>query len=135
MNTEAKREYPAPVPNVETQPFWDAAKEGRLLYRYCAHCKRAHWYPRDVCPFCHTGGTLWKQSVGTATIYTYSVMRRASVPFVTAYVTLDEGPTLLTNIVDCDFDTLSIGMPVEVCFVKTQAEDLYVPVFRPIANQ
>jgi len=135
MNIAGKREFPAPIPNVETQAFWDAARGGRFLYRHCSHCERAHWYPRAICPFCHAEDTLWKQASGRGTIYTYSVMRRAPVPFATAYVTLEEGPTLLTNIVDCDLDGLYIGMPVEVCFAPTQSPDLFVPVFRPLEKQ
>lgn len=133
MDHAAQREYPAPMPNTETQGFWDAVKEGRFLLRYCSDCERGHWYPRAICPFCHSKKTLWKEASGKGTIYTYSVMRRAKVPFATAYVTLDEGPTLLTNLVDCDLDGLSIGMRVEITFVPSQDETLSVPVFRPLA--
>lgn len=132
MTTVSTREFPAPIPNVETQPFWDAARDGRLLIRYCSACDKAHWYPREICPFCHAGPTLWKQASGKGTLYTYSVMRRAAVPFATAYVTLEEGPTMLTNLVECDLDSLFIGMPVEVTFARTQSEQLFVPVFRPV---
>ncbi|MGB3289322.1 MAG: OB-fold domain-containing protein [Burkholderiaceae bacterium] len=135
MQPISAREFPAPIPNVETQHFWDAAKEGRLLIKHCIGCDKAHWYPREVCPFCQGGKTLWRQASGKGTIYSYSVMRRAAVPFATAYVTLEEGPTMLSNIVDCDFDALAIGMPVEVCFAPTQSSDLCVPVFRPLPNK
>ena len=131
MSSISIRELPAPVPNVETQPFWDAAKEGRLLIKHCTRCEKAHWYPREICPFCHRKKTLWKQASGRGAIYTYSVMRRAAEPFAAAYVTLEEGPAMLTNIVECDLDTLFIGMPVEVCFAPTRPAGLFVPVFRP----
>ncbi|SHH51307.1 DUF35 OB-fold domain-containing protein, acyl-CoA-associated [Pollutimonas bauzanensis] len=58
-------------------------------------------------------------------------MRRAAQPFAAAYVTLDEGPTLLTNIVDCDFDKLSIGGRVSVVFVPVDEEGAVVPMFAP----
>lgn len=135
MSLVSTREFPAPVPNIETQPFWDAAKEGRLLIKHCADCGKVHWYPRAICPFCHSPKTLWKQASGKGTIYTYSVMRRAAAPFAAAYVTLEEGPAMLTNIVDCDLDALAIGMPVEVRFARTQSEDLLVPVFRPTTKE
>jgi uncharacterized OB-fold protein len=46
-------------------------------------------------------------------------MRRAEVPYAIAYVTLDEGPTMMTNLVDCDFDRLKIGQRVKVVFTPT----------------
>lgn len=134
MSSLILRELPAPIPNVETQAFWDAAREGRLLVKYCGDCGQAHWYPREICPFCHCRNTLWKQASGRGSVYTYSIMRRAPVPFATAYVTLDEGPCMLTHIVECDSDELAIGMPVEVCFAPTTSEALFVPVFRPASK-
>lgn len=133
MNNVSTRVFPAPMPNAETQAFWNAAKEGRFLIKHCSSCDRTHWYPRAICPFCHSDRTFWKEASGKGTVYTYSVMRRAQVPFATAYVTLEEGPTLLTNLVECDFDHLAIGMPVEVCFAPTQDDAFVMPVFRPAA--
>ncbi len=98
------------------------------MIRCCVSCKQAHWYPRSICPFCG-GETAWREASGKAAIYTYSVMRRAAQPFAAAYVTLDEGPTLLTNIVNCDFDKLSIGDRVSVVFVPAGAEGAVVPMF------
>ena len=57
-------------------------------------------------------------------------MRRVAAPYAIAYVTLDEGVTLMTNIVDCDFDRIAIGQEVEVTF-RTTAGGHALPVFRP----
>ncbi|WP_073102698.1 Zn-ribbon domain-containing OB-fold protein [Pollutimonas bauzanensis] len=130
MATASARKIPAPLPNPETEPFWAAARQGKFLIRRCASCRQAHWYPRAICPFCG-GATAWQEASGKAVIYTYSVMRRAAQPFAAAYVTLDEGPTLLTNIVDCDFDKLSIGGRVSVVFVPVDEEGAVVPMFAP----
>ena len=71
---------------------------------------RCIFTPRAHCPFCFSDNTGWQQASGDATIYTYSVMRRgAPVPYAIAYVTLAEGPTMMTNIVDCDLDGIRIG--------------------------
>ncbi len=67
---------------------------------------------------------------GRGTIYSYSVMRRAPVPYAIAYVTLEEGVTMMTNIVDCDFDALRIGQPVRVVFKPTDGGPP-VPMFTP----
>lgn len=114
----------------ETRPFWEAAAEGRLLLKACKACTRAHWYPKVVCPFCHSTDLEWRPASGRGTVYTYSVMRRVEVPYVLAYVTLDEGPTLLTNIVDCDVDSVRIGQSVQVGF-RAAPQGRRVPVFAP----
>ncbi|MGE0717768.1 MAG: Zn-ribbon domain-containing OB-fold protein [Alphaproteobacteria bacterium] len=99
----------------ETQPFRDAAAEGRFLLPHCRACSRAHWYPRALCPFC--GGAVdWREASGGGTIYAVSVMRRADPPYALAFVTLDEGPTMMTNLVDCDIDRAAIGQAVRVTF-------------------
>ncbi|HTP91154.1 MAG TPA: OB-fold domain-containing protein [Xanthobacteraceae bacterium] len=126
----ADRKIPSPIANTETQAFWDAARTGRFVLPTCTACRKAHWYPRAVCPFCADGTIEWRDASGKGTIYTYSVMRRAKEPYVIAYVTLAEGPTMMTNIVDCNFDALRIGQPVNVVFKETE-NGPPVPMFRP----
>ena len=116
----AMRKISAPKPNPETQAFWDAAAQGRFLIRRCTACGKAHWYPRKTCPFCWGEKTAWVEASGRGTIYSYSVMRRAAEPYVVAYVTLAEGPTMLTNLVDCDFDALAIGQEVRLKFSPSE---------------
>jgi uncharacterized protein len=126
----AARKIPAPAVTVETQAFWDAAKDNRFVVPFCTACGKAHWYPRAVCPFCDGGKVEWRAASGRGTIYTFSVMRRAKEPYAIAYVTLVEGPTMMTNIVDCDFDALRIGQKVSVVFAPTE-DGPPVPMFRP----
>ena len=125
------RKIPAPTVSVETQAFWNAAREGRFIVPTCTACGRAHWYPRAICPFCSGGEIVWRDASGRGTIYTFSVMRRAKEPYVIAYVTLAEEPTMMTNIVDCDFDSLHIGQPVSVVFKDTE-NGPPVPMFTPV---
>ena len=124
------RKIAAPPANPETQPFWDAAAEGKLLYKKCAACGEPHFYPRALCPFCFSDRTEWQQASGRGTIYTHSVMRRTPVPYAIAYVTLDEGPTMMTNIVDCDLDAIRIGQKVKLVF-KPSDGGPPVPMFTP----
>jgi len=114
------RRIPVPSQNLESKPFWDAAKEGTFLIKRCNACGEPHWYPRTMCPFCHSTDTAWMESKGEGAIYTFSVMRRNTpVPYVISYVTLDEGPAVLTNIIDADFDQLRIGDRVKVKWSST----------------
>lgn len=125
------RPLPAPEPNVETQPFWDAAAEGRLLIKRCDRCDQPHYYPRALCPFCLSADTRWVEAAGTGTVYSLSTMRRGKdAPYTLAYVTLDEGPAVLTNL-DADPDGLAIGQRVRVRFVPTTADGPPVPMFVP----
>jgi uncharacterized OB-fold protein len=126
-----ERKITAPQPNPETQAFWDAAAEGRLLLKKCRACGEVHWYPRAVCPFCFSADTEWADASGKGAIYSYSVMRRAPVPYAIAYVTLDEGVTMMTNIVDCDLDAIRIGQPVRVVFRPSEGGPP-VPMFTPV---
>jgi uncharacterized protein len=129
--------YDLPAPDPETQPFWDAARSGTLLIRRCGDCGRFHFYPRPFCPVCWSSNVEWVEASGRATLYTWSVVRRNDlppfgerVPYVAAVVDLDEGPRMMTNVVDCAFDALEVGMPLEVLFQET-SEDVTIPVFRP----
>jgi uncharacterized protein len=124
------RKIISPVVNAETRPFWDAAREGRFMVPFCSVCGKAHWYPRVICPFCASDRIEWRPGSGKGTIYTFSVMRRAKDPYTIAHVTLAEGPTMLTNIVDCDFDKLRIGQTVAVVFQKSE-DGTPVPMFKP----
>jgi uncharacterized protein len=134
MTASEDRKIPAPVSNAETQEFWSAAKEGRFLIKRCEDCDKAHWYPRAICPFCGSGRTAWVSGSGRGRIYSFSVMRRADPPYAIAYVTLEEGPTMMTNIVDCDLDAISIGQSVTLVFKSTE-EDGAVPMFTPSGAQ
>ena len=126
----AERTIPAPPVNSEVQPFFDAAAQGKLLIKRCAACGQAHHYPRAICPFCFSDRTEWKDASGRGTIYSYSVMRRVPTPYALAYVTLDEGVTMMTNIVDCDLDKIRIGQAVKVVFKPTEGGPA-VPMFTP----
>jgi uncharacterized protein len=125
-----ERKLPAPAVSPETKDYWDAAAKGQLLVRKCTACGEAHHYPRTICPFCFSDKTEWITASGKGVIYSYSVMRRAPVPYVIAYVTLAEGPTMMTNIVDCDFDRLKIGQEVKVVFKPTDGGPP-LPMFTP----
>ena len=128
--TPRERTYPAPEPNPETKRFWEAAAQGQLLLKKCGDCGEVHYYPRALCPFCGSDRTDWQAASGRGTVYSWSVMRRAETPYAIAYVTLDEGVTMMTNIVDCDLDGIRIGQPVRVVF-KPTAGGPPLPAFTP----
>ena len=130
---------PPPSPNFDTQEFWDATAEGRFLLKRCDDCGVVIWYPRFLCPDCSSTNTSWFEASGKGTVYSYTVPRRApgpyreAVPFVVAYVELEEGPRIMTNLVDVDIDDVQVGMNVEVVWHDTgQGNALYR--FRPASG-
>ena len=125
------RVAPAPVLYPDNAEFWAGTAAGKLLVRHCASCGKPHWYPRPQCPLCMGDQTVWKQSTGLGSIYTFSVCRRVGPQaFVIAYVRLDDGVTLLSNIVDCDFDAIRIGDRVRVVMQASES-GVMVPMFTP----
>ena len=127
----SKDNIKAPVITPETAEFWDAANEGRLLFAECPDCDKPHYYPRRVCPHCFSTNVEWKGASGLASIYAFSLFRKGQPPYVSAWVTLDEGVTIMTNITDCDTETLKIGDRVSVIF-KSSTNGKLVPLFKPI---
>jgi hypothetical protein len=133
--------FDLPTPDPATQRWWDAAREGRLLVKRCADCGRAHFYPRPFCPHCWSENVDWEQASGRGTLYTWSVVHQNDlppfnerVPYVAAIVELEEGPRMMTNIVDCDPAELTVGMPVEVVF-RPETDDVTLAVFRPAGRR
>ena len=126
-----------PAVSLETQPFWDATAEGRLVLPRCDACDTVIWYPRQFCPACAGTEVTWFDAAGTGTIYSCTVVRkgqgpfREAAPYVLAYVELDEGPRVMTNIVDCDPDDVAIGQRVTVVFADT-GKGSALPRFRPV---
>jgi uncharacterized OB-fold protein len=117
---------PIPALSPDTEEFWAATARGILLLRRCDHCGSAIWYPRPFCPVCGSLNTSWSEASGKGTIYSFTVVHRSglegyrdALPYVVAYVELEEGPRVMTNIVGCEPDEVEIGMAVQVVFHDT----------------
>jgi uncharacterized OB-fold protein len=124
------RNIPAPRVLPEAAPYWAAADEGRLLLKTCDDCGQPHHYPRDVCPHCLSTNTRWQPAAGFGTVYSYSTMGQGEAACTIAFVTLDEGVTVLTNLVDCEPLALAIGQRVKVVFKPSDGGPA-VPMFTP----
>lgn len=128
---------PRPVPevNTETEAYWSAAADERLLLCECKECGLVYYYPRALCPDCFSDAITHRDAEGTGEVYSYSHTEKmegwpdSKLPVIVAYVELDEGPRMMTNIVGCDPDEISVGAPVEVRFEQVEDEDIAVPVF------
>ena len=130
---------PAPTVTQANAAFWAATAEGRFQLQRCNECDTVLWFPRRHCPLCWTENVSTFDASGKGVVYSFTVIRKGAMaykesgPFVIAYVELAEGPRVMTNIVDCDVETVKVGMPVEVVWHDTgQGNALYR--FRPVAN-
>jgi uncharacterized OB-fold protein len=120
MADEALQAVPQSDP--ESQPYWEGIAQGELRIQYCRQCRRHVFYPRSLCPHCHSEDLTWVVASGRGTIYSYTVAHRAfgpfatEVPFVIAIVELEEGVRMLTRILDAPRERLRIGAAVRVTF-------------------
>ena len=134
--------YSKPIPpqGQHTKPFWDGAREGKLMLPRCTSCERVHWYPRLICPFCHSNDIEWIEGSGEGNIHTYAVQHRAfggwaeEVPYVTAYIDLAEGDRMLTVLRGVDPEKpelIKIGAKVKVEF-EAASEESHIPFWRVV---
>jgi uncharacterized protein len=124
-----ERSIQAPIPDPTTAPFWEAAKEGRLMVGRCRDTGRHFFPPRGVSPFTLSPNVELVSASGRGTLYSYTVMRTAT-PYVPAMVELEEGPRVFTNLVDLPFEEIRIGMRLRVAFRATEGGPP-VPMFAP----
>lgn len=128
---------PLPHPNEVSQPFWDAAKRHELQIQRCNACETHIFYPREACSECLAADLVWIPVSGKGTLYSYTIAQAPThpafaddVPYVIAIVELEEGPHITTNLVGCQSDQVTIGMPVVASFEDVNAEMTLVK-FRP----
>lgn len=128
---------PEPRPTPETAEYWRQAALGTLALQRCRRCANVFHYPRSGCPQCGATELDWFAASGQGTLYSYVIVHAADpvyaveTPYAVAVVTLDEGPRLLTRIVDVEQTpaALQLDMPVQVRFERRGAVAL--PVFTP----
>lgn len=134
MTMDQERWVPEPTP--ETQPFWDAAWNGRLSLPHCADCNEYFFPPRTICPNCQSRNVAMTDASGRGSLLSYVISHLSvpgfDAPYSIAVVKLEEGPTMLSNIVDCDQtpDALELDMPLEAVFTPI-SETISLPQFRP----
>lgn len=122
------RRIPGPRVLSEAAPFWQAANEGRLLVKHCRACGQTHHYPRDICPHCLSEDTEWRTASGQGSVYSFSTMGQGDEAYTIALVTLDEGVTLMTNLIGGDPAAWAVGRRVKVCF-RASDSGQQVPMF------
>ncbi len=130
-----------PQPTPETQEFWDGLKRHELRVQQCQDCNQHYLYPRPFCPSCWSRNVEWTTVSGTGKLETYVINHRPArgfqdeAPYVIAVVTLDEGPRLMTNLVNVEAEPeqLPADMPVEIVYDDV-TDEITLPKFQPVAG-
>lgn len=130
---------PLPTITADHEEFWIATKEHRMKLQRCDDCGRFWYYPGPVCHYCSSRAFTWTPVSGRGTIYSYSVLERAKgnpfeddVPIAIILVRLEEGPVMMSNLVDFEPEQLAIDTPVTVDYEDVD-DRVTLPIFRPAA--
>jgi uncharacterized OB-fold protein len=132
---EGAKPRPAPVPDFESEPFWAATLEDRLVVQHCTRCDHRQLYGRSRCTNCHADTLEWIDASGLGTVYSRTVIHqnptrsfRHLLPLVVALVDLDEGPRMMTNVVGSEPDEVVLGARVRVRF-EHASDGAALPLF------
>lgn len=131
---------PAPLANADSQPYWDAARESRLVIQRCKACGGKHFLSRYQCPSCWSDQLEWIESQGAGSVHSFTIIRRAPManfkaraPYVVALIDLDEGPRMIANVIGEDALQVIIGDRVKVTFEERGEGDM-VPQFNRVVD-
>ena len=131
---------PTPEPNGDSRPYWDAARERRLVIRRCRDCGAKHFMARHLCPQCWSDRLEWIDSQGAGTVASFSIVHRAPTapfkahtPYVVALIDLDEGPRMFANIIGDDARDVAIGERVRVTYEERDG-GMMIPQFARAAR-
>ena len=128
-----------PTIDADSEAWWASVADRRLLVNHCASCKRNTLYVRPFCPHCWSEDVALVPASGRSRLYTWSVVHQNAapfdqrVPYIVAMVDLEEGPRLMTAIVDCPAELLCAGMELILAF-REDDDGFAVPVFRPASE-
>lgn len=128
---------PIPVPNFDNEGFWAACTRHELCLQRCTQCHAYRHHPRPMCPQCNSLDYTWSRVSGNGVVYSFTIAHgptlpafQPRVPYNVAVIQLEEGPYMVSNVVDCANDELHIGMPVRVAF-EDISDGMSLPKFRP----
>ena len=140
---EETKEIPKPLPEITpvNKPFWEEAASGKLVIQRCGDCHAWIWCPRPACVECGSEKLQWIALSGRGKVFAFTVIREVvgralrgfekDIPYVTAWIDLEEGPRICSNIVGCPIEKVAIGMAVEAVF-EAAGSGIFLPKFKPL---
>jgi uncharacterized OB-fold protein len=126
-----------PQPDSLSQSYWDGALSGQLKIQCCESCGHQWHPPQPICPECHSPNYAWVPASGRGVVYSFTVVHHSAhvavsdrVPYVVALITLEEGPRMVGNLLNCTVEQIKIGMPVKLVFEQI-SDDVVLPQWQP----
>jgi uncharacterized OB-fold protein len=123
MTSDYTKPLPRPINPELTRPFWEAARRHELVMPRCTTCDHVFFYPRSECPRCFSTTLEWVPVSGRGRLHSFTIVYqpanaafKAEAPHVYAVVQLDEGPRLVSNVVECDPEAVRVDMPLVAVF-------------------
>lgn len=128
---------PRPLPDFDTEPFWNGCREGRFLIPACTDCGRGRWPPGPMCPHCRSTAVEWRPASGRGSVYSWVVVVHPTldalvdqVPYVVGLIELDEQVRVVGNLAGISPDAVTAGLPVELYFEPPGDDGIPIPNFR-----
>jgi uncharacterized protein len=142
--SELENKKPLPSITTEAKPFWDAAAQQKLMMQRCQFCAAYVWTPRPSCVDCGSNDLEWTVMSGKGRVYSFTVIRQVvgraaskafepDIPYVIAWIDLEEGPRMISNVITCPVEDVELGMRVSVIF-EQQSPEIWLPKFRPASS-
>src|SRR5919106_3326418 len=132
------RPLPQPI-TPEAKPYWDGLREGKLMLPRCQACGHAFFYPRVLCPRCRSRQIAWFQASGRGRLHAFGIGHQSfnkafkmPAPYVLAMIEVEEGPRMMSNLINVAADpkVIRCDMPVQVVFHRL-TDELTVPLWEP----
>lgn len=141
---ETNLQKPLPTITSEARPFWEGAAKQQLLMQCCLDCSAYIWTPRPSCFECGSENIQWQKLSGRGEVYSFTVIRQVvgraasqafekDIPYVIAWIDLDEGPRMITNVIGCPVENVTLDLKVSVIF-EQQSADIWLPKFMPVSS-
>ncbi len=141
MSDDQRPTIPIPVPNFDNAGFWEGCRQHELRIQRCTACGAVRHPPRPMCPHCNSVDSDWMRASGRGSVFSFTIVHgptlpvfQARAPYNVVVVQLDEGPYIVSNLVDCSAEQIRIGMAVDVVF-EDVSEDTSLPKFRLAAGE
>ncbi|NQV56961.1 MAG: Zn-ribbon domain-containing OB-fold protein [Rhodospirillales bacterium] len=134
MSDQETPARPLPVPTNFSQPFWDGAKNKKLMLQFCKDSGKYQFFPRPNSVYTGRRNVEWREASGDGEVYSFTITRRAPPPFrgkepyVIGSIQLAEGPRIMAEIIGCDEGDVKIGAKVKIAWDEMN-EDFNYPVF------
>jgi uncharacterized OB-fold protein len=137
MAVQYQKPLPNPLERDTSLPFWEGARRHELMLPRCRRCDRPFFYPREVCPVCLSSDIDWIEASGRGRLHSFTVIHQpanaafaSDVPYIYALIQLDEGPRMISNLIDCAPADAYVDMPVVADFDDV-TPDVTLVKFRP----